>query len=219
MKLILPGVPIDKKLLLLLPGYVFVNCCVFTAATFALRTPTTLPVTALDATIPYLPSTIYIYLAHFPFAFLALYGLNDDRNFNRTIASIALVTLATAPIFIFWPTIMPPFRFPLPSGLTGFSLRCTNAVNAGFHNACPSMHAGYALLAALGFRDEQRHYFLPAMAFALLIAISTLTVKQHYLIDVPAGWAAAWACRAAVDRWVEFRFADAPLSSLAGEER
>lgn len=204
MKISLPGIPLEKRLLWLVPGFAFINLAVVISASFSLRPATLLPLTRFDTAFPFLPWTIFVYLAHFPFTFLAVYGLKDRENFNRTAASILLVTFVTAPIFILAPTAMPSFEFPIPGGWTGALLRFTNHVNSSLHNACPSMHAGYALLAALGYRDEQKRFFLPAMTGAMLISLSTLLAKQHYVIDVPAGWAVAWVCRAAVDRFVEF---------------
>jgi membrane-associated phospholipid phosphatase len=156
-----------------------------------------------------LPWTIFLYLGYFPFVFGALCGLREQDNMNRVAASMLLATAVTVPIFLIVPTAAPAVRIPELGGLNGFALAATTHANHSFHNVFPSMHAGYALLAAMGYRDERRRWYPLALAGAFLIAASTLLAKQHYVVDVPAGWLVAWACRSFVDRFVRFRFADA----------
>jgi membrane-associated phospholipid phosphatase len=57
-------------------------------------------------------------------------------------------------------------------------------------NSFPSMHVSVAMLTAL--------YLYPslgavALSFPVLIGLSCLFTKQHYVVDVPAGAALGWA--------------------------
>ena len=56
-------------------------------------------------------------------------------------------------------------------------------------NSFPSMHTSVAMLAALHF---QPHLGTAAFLFPLLIGLSCLFTKQHYVVDVPAGAALGW---------------------------
>ena len=56
-------------------------------------------------------------------------------------------------------------------------------------NSFPSMHVSVATLTALHL---QGHFGLAAFAFPVLVGLSCLFTKQHYLIDLPPGAALGW---------------------------
>ncbi len=56
-------------------------------------------------------------------------------------------------------------------------------------NSFPSMHTSVAMLTALHLHP---HLGAPAFAFPVLIALSCLFTKQHYLVDLPAGAGLGW---------------------------
>ena len=205
----LPGFSAARKWPVIVAGFVLVNALLVAVSTAPLRAPVLLPWTRFDEAIPLLPWSIFIYLGYFPFVFGALCGLRERDNMNRVAVSMLLATAMTVPIFLLLPTAAPAVRMPELGGLTGFALATTTRANYSFHNVFPSMHAGYALLPALGYRGESRRWYPFALLGAFLISASTLLAKQHYVVDVPAGWLVAWACRSFVDRFVRFRFGDA----------
>jgi len=55
------------------------------------------------------------------------------------------------------------------------------------YNCFPSLHVGYAVLAALTCYRIHRGWGIAALVYAALIGISTLYTKQHYIVDVVAG--------------------------------
>jgi len=56
-------------------------------------------------------------------------------------------------------------------------------------NSFPSMHTSVAMLTALHL---QPHLGTWAFCFPLLIALSCLFTKQHYVVDLPAGATLGW---------------------------
>jgi membrane-associated phospholipid phosphatase len=56
-------------------------------------------------------------------------------------------------------------------------------------NSFPSMHTSVATLTALYL---QPHLGMWAFLFPVLIGLSCLFTKQHYLVDLPAGAALGW---------------------------
>ena len=58
-------------------------------------------------------------------------------------------------------------------------------------NSFPSMHTSVATLTALHLFEGLGGW---VFAFPLLIGLSCLFTKQHYVLDVPAGAALGWAC-------------------------
>jgi membrane-associated phospholipid phosphatase len=92
-------------------------------------------------------------------------------------------------IFYFWPTQTPPLTLD-PSTLSGFAL-LHRLDKAG--NACPSMHVAVAIF-TLGRIDEVLRSTRSPLwvrcvnaAWFVVIAYSTLAVKQHVVLDVAAG--------------------------------
>jgi membrane-associated phospholipid phosphatase len=55
----------------------------------------------------------------------------------------------------------------------------------------PSLHVADSMLAAFLMRRERPKLFPWLMTWAVAIAVSTLTTKQHYLVDVLTGIALA----------------------------
>jgi len=66
-------------------------------------------------------------------------------------------------------------------------------------NCVPSLHVSLALLGATSFWPERRRLAGACLGWATLIAVSTLTTKQHYAVDVVSGAlvaaGAAWLTR------------------------
>jgi membrane-associated phospholipid phosphatase len=57
------------------------------------------------------------------------------------------------------------------------------------HNCLPSLHVAQVYLAALSCNLVHRGVGKAALAWATLVALSTLFTKQHYVLDVVAGFA------------------------------
>ncbi len=77
----------------------------------------------------------------------------------------------------------------------------------------PSMHVASSYLAALSLWRGRRTLFAVWLSWATAIAVSTLTAKQHYAIDVLAGAVLA------LGFWLIFFWAPAAthLDTLQGE--
>jgi membrane-associated phospholipid phosphatase len=63
------------------------------------------------------------------------------------------------------------------------------------------LHVSSCYLSSFVFLDEQRKKFPFFFAWATLVGVSTLTTKQHYIIDVVAGFALA-----VVSYWIVHRY-------------
>lgn len=143
--------------------------------------------TALDQAIPHLPWTWPAYWAAFPFVGgvgTAVILRQEGAAFRRTILAFLLLIAAGAA-----GHLLLPARAPWPGQ--------AHAVQRLFHQAplirpyatLPSMHVAYCVLTALigiwTFRTRTSRVLLPLLT--LLIAASTVTLKEHVILDVVSG--------------------------------
>lgn len=169
---------------------------------FQLSEPATLQLTWLDRACPLLPSTVWIYaseLLYFPCAYLLCRNL---RNINLFVYAFATLQLVSNAIFFFWPTTFPRDAFAVPVDTDSWSrvafdtMRSTDTAA----NCCPSLHVSGVFMTGFLFLGEQRQKLPFFMVWATAIGVSTLTTKQHYVVDVVAGFALAVAIHLIVRR-------------------
>jgi membrane-associated phospholipid phosphatase len=152
--------------------------------------PQLLPLTRLDQVVPFLPHTVWIYLSEYIFFGAVYYTCKDILNLNKYIYSIMSLQVFSVLIFWIWPTTYPRELFPLPLDLdpiTYFAFDTLRQADTSA-NCCPSLHVSSVYLSAFIFLDDQRKKFPFFFIWGTLIALSTLTTKQHYWIDVLTGF-------------------------------
>ncbi len=152
--------------------------------------PQVLPMSWIDSVVPFLPYSVWIYISEYIF-FIAVYMTCKDLvNLNKYFYSFLILQIVSVFIFWVWPTTYPRQLFPLPDHLNPIThyvfttLRATDTPA----NCCPSLHVSSVYLSAFIFLDDQKKKFPFFFLWGTAIAISTLTTKQHYLIDVVSGF-------------------------------
>jgi membrane-associated phospholipid phosphatase len=162
-------------------------CFLFYGATnyFPTRVPSTLPLLPLEGRIPLVPESVWVYLSYFPL--LLVSGLRIARQpwIGRAAGAAALVITLSGIIFLVHPTTITRLPFG-GGGFSGSVLRWVRSIDPP-NNCFPSLHVGLAACGFLAWRKaEPRHGVIPLL-WAGLIALSTLTTKQHYVLDVLGG--------------------------------
>lgn len=155
--------------------------------------------TALDAAIPFVPWTVWVYLAVFPMAFLPLFVVRSRALFTRTMAAYAAVMAVSFVVFATYPVTSTGLRADAAS----LDSRVFSEWAVGVlyrldppYNLFPSLHLSVAGLAAFAAWEARRSYGVAAFAAAAAIGVSICTVKQHFVVDGIAGAALAalaWA--------------------------
>ena len=185
---------------------------------FHIAPPQLLPMSMIDNAVPFIPETIWIYLSEYFLFFTTYAAMKDIRLSNRYVYSF--LSLQTVSVLIFWvfPTAFPRDLFPLPEGLdaaTAYvfkSLRTTDSPA----NCLPSLHVSSVYLSALMFLKERRSKFPYMFLWATMIGVSTLTTKQHYLIDVITGLLMAVTFHWIFDTLVTYRGSEAVAGTANG---
>lgn len=151
--------------------------------------PQLLPMSWIDDVTPFLPWTVWIYQSEFILLFMVFLGIKDPENFNKYVYSFFMVQFVGGVVFTFWPTTYPRDLFPLPEGLNSATHWLFSVVRTADApgNCAPSLHVSSCYISAFLHLAENRKRFPFVFSWATLVGISTLTTKQHYLIDVILG--------------------------------
>ncbi len=146
--------------------------------------------TRWDAYIPFAPNFVFAYYLYYPWVLLPLPILRERQIFYHTIFAFALLQAAALASFVALPSKMVRPEL-VGDGLAMDMMRAMYKADPGF-NLLPSLHVAHSTLVALVFWKYGRKYFPAVAAGTLLISLSTVFIKQHYVIDIPAGLAFAW---------------------------
>ncbi len=152
------------------------------------------PVTDLDLALPLWPVWIYPYSWVFFVGILPLCVVRPIHLFRRVAMAYSLMVLTALVCFVLVPVQMThgPGNFPLDS-FAAWGLALTLWIDTSA-NCFPSLHVATSVMAALCSAKADAFVGRIAWLIALLIAASTLLVKQHYIVDVIGGAALAWGC-------------------------
>ena len=151
----------------------------------------------LDSAVPFLPWTVSVYVGAYVFWFVG-YNLAVWQGGDHAWQFLAADILGKAVCLVFFlalPTAMA--RPEVPEGATlGWMLNIIYALDTP-DNLFPSIHCLDSWLCWAAVRDRKnvpawvRRLFL---VFALAVAVSTLTTRQHVLADVVSGLALGELC-------------------------
>ena len=163
--------------------------------------------THADALIPFQPAFVFAYLLYYPWLLLPLAVLREREVFFRALAAFALMQVCAALTFVWLPSHMLRPSV-VPAGVAGDLVRFIYRLDMGW-NVFPSLHVGHStLVALLCWRQGHKSFPLVALGSAL-ISVSTVLIKQHYAVDIPAGLLLAWFCyrmsALALPSWSELR--------------
>lgn len=148
----------------------------------------------IDGAIPFIPAFAWGYaLVYVTPAFTAFF-LTTREELLRALGAFAIASVVCYAIFLIFP-VEYPRTFALPPGITGGLLAWIHSVDRPI-NCFPSHHVATAVTTCLVIGHKNRAWGIVFGLVALLISVSTLFVKQHWLVDIPAGALVAWAaCR------------------------
>ena len=180
---------LTKRDLLLLAGAAVFNFTVYWGARLlAGEYPHynfTLPI---DRRIPFVPWTILIYWGCYIFWILNYCLSAAGTRGSRFLAAHFLGECVCFLFFILMPTTMERPQI-VETTIFDTLIKMTYSVDQA-DNLLPSIHCFVSWLCFIGVRDDReipKWYRIASLLMAVAVCISTLTVKQHVIIDVVAG--------------------------------
>ena len=149
--------------------------------------------------IPFLPASVLGYMSLYPLFMLVPFVLRERqelRSFRRAL--MILITIAGI-AFLLLPG--EPREEPLQFRSWKFLIAVADTINLTY-NFAPSLHVGLSVACVAAMAPRTRRLVsLLLWCWALVIALSTLLLHQHYVIDVLSGWLLALGCvRICLDR-------------------
>lgn len=145
----------------------------------------------LDDHIPFRPGWVWIYgFFYWPGVLYTSWVLESSREFVYLALSFLGLLAMQMTFFMLFPVATPESWRAINRERTPSErfLAFVQRLDAR-SNSFPSMHTSVATLTALYL---QPHLGPWAFAFPVLIGLSCLFTKQHYLVDLPAGAALGW---------------------------
>jgi len=154
------------------------------------RTPRDLHL-PIDDLIPYWPSWVWVYsFLYYPAILYVNWVTDSHRQFSYIVISYLLLLGLQMVFFLLFPVSTPETwrRWNTRSNVSERFLAFVQRFDAR-SNSFPSMHTSVAMLTAFHL---QSHLGIQVFAFPILIGLSCLFTKQHYVIDIPAGALLGW---------------------------
>ena len=144
------------------------------------------PETALDAAIGFAPGWTWVYESLYIPLNLVAWLSRERGELFRLVLAIGIASVVGFGIFVLYPTVGPRPPMDQSGGLYGMVVLFDRP-----GNALPSLHA--ALLACTlthAARIGLKYLWLGALiVWSGLILYATLATKQHYAVDLAAGFA------------------------------
>lgn len=151
--------------------------------------PVPLPLTSLDRAIPFWPVTGLLYFGVFLFLLLTFVALWSNRECaGRFLYACLFAQVLGMSCFLLWPTIYPRELYPIPasSAQWGIALVAWCRAHDLAVNCLPSLHVSTVVICVSALRGSR--WFRLAILVSVPLVLSTLTFKQHYVIDVLTGF-------------------------------
>jgi membrane-associated phospholipid phosphatase len=147
----------------------------------------------IDQALPVVPLFVvpYVSLQPFIYASLVIFLLFRARVYQSAVLSMIVTFLVSYVFFAFLQTYV---ERPVLTSNDVFT-KMVRDVYAGDHpfNDFPSLHVSTSTIIAIHWWRFSRRFTWPLIAWAALVAVSTVMVRQHYVADIAGGLVLAFA--------------------------
>jgi membrane-associated phospholipid phosphatase len=160
---------------------------------FHIFRPRLLPLSRIDVAVPFVPQTVWLYVSEYLYFVVVYWSYRDILNLNRFMYAFFSLLVGCVLVFWLWPTTISRELFPLPKNLDPVTCLVLTALRRVDKptNCFPSFHVGSVYLSCFLLANEGRWKFGFFLVWATGISLSTLTLKQHYFVDVVSGFGMA----------------------------
>lgn len=154
-----------------------------------------------DRLAPFWPWTVWIYFSEYVIFLFAYIQLKNNYNVMKYFYSYMAILIFSSICFVIFPVTFPRDHYPVnlvESGFSGLALNYLRDVLDTPANCFPSLHVSTCFISAFCFWTECKKKFSLYFLWSMLVAMSTMTTKQHYFIDIIAAFVVTlffyWVC-------------------------
>jgi len=141
----------------------------------------------LDRKIPFVPQLALVYFSTYLFVIQPFIILSEARQFYWMLASFGSITAIASLIHAAVPSKIERNELLDADGLSGKMIKLFQNICKPYGNF-PSMHVALSVpVVGANFIAVGSVMGSVTLIWAILIALSTLYTKQHYILDVLAG--------------------------------
>jgi membrane-associated phospholipid phosphatase len=145
------------------------------------------PELAVDRLVPLQPAWALVYGSLYLFLILLpLFVVRQPDQIRRTVLTYLAVWSTAFVFFLLYPTSAPRPGSVAGSGFVVWGLKFLYESDPPY-NCFPSLHVAHSTVSALTCYLVNRGVGIVAFASVVLVGVSTLFTKQHYVLDVMAG--------------------------------
>ncbi len=144
----------------------------------------------VDRSLPFVSPWMFAYGGVYTALLLPIFVVRDSVLFRRTALAYMFTLVCSYAVFLVFPVTTKGFRPEVPTLDTRVFWQWGAALNYTIDppmNCFPSLHVGTMTLATLASWRADRKVGYVGGVVAVVIALSTMLVKQHYIADVLAG--------------------------------
>ena len=152
--------------------------------------------TSLDKKIPLIPEFVWVYHSLLPVLVgVVVFLLKTKRNFFEVYVACLFATLCLTAFYILVPCFYPREALPNDNTVSTWLVEMTRIVDDA-NNVFPSSHVTFSWIVFFGVNELRRSklFFFSFFIWAVMVSVSTLFLKQHYLLDVFTGMFLAYCC-------------------------
>lgn len=154
---------------------------------FSLWGPWQLSMFNVEKNIPFIPWSVSIYLSVYLLIIIALIIIPKNK-FRSAIYGMFGIMIIHGLFFLIIPTTYPRPNFPLDISAINYYLYKFLIATDLPQNCFPSQHVSMCIFISLFIYFINKKIGTIFLIWSLLIIISTLTLKQHYILDVLGGF-------------------------------
>lgn len=143
----------------------------------------------IEARVPLAPAWSLVYIGVHPFSVTPCLGLTDARLLRRHVLGQAAIVALSSLAWAAYPVAVHRVEMPASPPDFGAWVLASIYGRDPIVNCLPSTHCAMALYTASALRRVDRRLGRWAAVTAAAIGTSTLFTKEHYFIDVIAGYA------------------------------